>query len=225
MTGKQNTLFESGIVIAVGTAVLYCVNAAYFGGYFSPLQLDADLLDQNFHQILYNGFLKSFFPALIGIVLYIFLSVIYFGVKIFYSDWLFPKFNVFFQKKLDESKWLIKQRQRFIDMKNDNKIDHDFENHLSNIMRYPVILIGFLLLLIYFESEGHKAASIILKKIETNAIQENELIMVKIDGKPEKLFHLMCGARNCAGIDPKSKVVYYFPQNGHSFQLRELKAK
>ncbi len=225
MTRNQNPLVESAIVIAVGTAILYCVNAAYYGGYFSPLQLDADLLDQNLHQILYKGFLFSFSQAFLGPLLYIFVRILWFGVKVFYLDWLLPKFNNFFRKRLDKIKWLIKQKQRLIDNKNNNKIDHAFEKHLSNVLLIPVVLMGFFFLLLYFDYEGEKAASLILKKIKSKAIPENELITVKIDGKPEKLFHLMCGARNCAGIDPNTKVVYYFPQNGHSYHLRELKDK
>lgn len=208
MTRNQNSLVESGTVIAFGTAILYCVNAAYYGGYLSTLQLDSNLLDQNLHQILYNGFFQSLIPAFCGMLLYIFVILISSFIKIF---------NI--------NRWLIKQRQSCIDKKKDNEIDYYFKKHLSNISFYFVIFVVSLLLLIYFESEGEKAASLILEKIKSNAIQENELITVNIDGKPEKLFHLMCGARNCAGIDPKSKVVYYFPQNGHSYHLRELKDK
>jgi hypothetical protein len=82
MTRNQNPLIESAIAIAVGTAIIYCVNAAFYGGYFSSLQLDADLLDRNFHQILYNGFLMTYPLAILGIIYYVVLRIILYIGKI-----------------------------------------------------------------------------------------------------------------------------------------------
>ncbi len=218
MSGKQSQLLESGMVIAVVTAILYCVSAAYNGGYFYPLQLDSDVLDQNFHQVLYNGFLVSFVPAFEGLIIYVLL-------RILYSHALFPEFNNLLRKSWGKKRWFIKQKQRFFGKGKDSKIEQDKKQYSIKILVYSVFFLGFLLSMVYFESIGKKAAYSILEKIETKSIQENELISVKIDEKLEKLFYLMCGARNCAGINPKTKVVYYFPQNGHSYQLRERKGK
>jgi hypothetical protein len=142
---------------------------------------------------------------------------------IFYIYWVYPKFNVIYRKILDKNNWIAKQRLKTIDHQRTNKVDYHFENHLSKAMAYAIILISLVCVMYYFQHKGHKAASKILETIKSKAHKDNELITVKIDGKPEKLIHLMCGARNCAGIDPKTNVVYYFPQNGHSYHLRDLK--
>jgi hypothetical protein len=49
---------------------LYCVGTAHSGGYLGTLRLDADVLDRNFHQVLYAGFLNSFGPILLALFAY-----------------------------------------------------------------------------------------------------------------------------------------------------------
>jgi len=73
----------------------------------------------------------------------------------------------------------------------------------------------------YFEGKGKEVALADLKTIESSAVQASDLVTVKIDDKLMQLLPWVCGARNCAGIDPNTKVIYYFPQNGHSYQFVE----
>lgn len=90
---------------------------------------------------------------------------------------------------------------------------------------YAGVFTLLLFSLVYFESEGKEKANTVLKKIESNAAQQSDLITVKIEDKSERLLPLACGVRNCPGVEPNTKVVYYFPQNGHSFQLATSNTK
>jgi hypothetical protein len=61
MSTQRNPLLDnSGLALAAITAFLYCASSAYTGGYYSRLGLDGDVLDRNFQQILFEGFLISF---------------------------------------------------------------------------------------------------------------------------------------------------------------------
>ncbi|WP_284193860.1 hypothetical protein, partial [Vibrio zhanjiangensis] len=52
-------LVDSAGIAALLTAYLYCVSTAFTHGYFNTLGLDSDLLDRNFHQIIYSGLIQS----------------------------------------------------------------------------------------------------------------------------------------------------------------------
>jgi hypothetical protein len=83
----------------------------------------------------------------------------------------------------------------------------------------------FIFSLVYFESQGRKAASQIQTKLEHKSFLQSEIITVTVNGDTRKLLYLSCGARNCAGVDPETHIVQYFPQNGHSYSLPAEKSK
>jgi len=62
----------------------------------------------------------------------------------------------------------------------------------------------------------------LLRSIESKQIAQANLINVNIDDEIRHLHLLICGARNCAGIESETKRIYYFPQNGHSYRYEKL---
>jgi amino acid transporter len=214
MTSPRNSLIDSAILLALIPALLYAISTAYYDGYYVPLHLDADILDRNVQQSLYRGFIISFMPAFYALFTYISLAFVF-------THYLFPGFNDWLRHSQKRKRQFLKLKQVCLSKRKDSEIERRLKKHSHIVIFYFAILVVLLSALVYFESKGKKEAIAIFKKIENNAIQPSDLITVKIDDKPKQLLSLMCGARNCAGIDPNTKVIYYFPQNGHSYQFIE----
>ncbi len=53
-------LIDSATCIAVLTSYFYCISTAYTNGYLAVFGLDNDLLDRNFHQVIYSGFISGY---------------------------------------------------------------------------------------------------------------------------------------------------------------------
>ena len=113
----------------------------------------------------------------------------------------------------------LKGKHFLLGKQKDPAIERHQKKHSLTAVFYIGLFAALIYLLINCESKGKEAAEAILKRIESNAVQQSEIITVKIDDKAKQLLSLACGERNCAGIELSTKTVYYFPQNGHSFQL------
>jgi len=212
MTNQKKSLIDSGATLAAITGGLYSVSTAYYGGYFSTLQLDDNILDRNFHQSLYHGFVISFMPVF-------YVLFVYASARFLYSHMLLPEINDLLRHSLRRRRLFLKLKHKCLGKRKDSEIERYQKRHTFKAVLYAGIFTTLLFSLWYFESNGKKEGIVVLEKIESKAIQQSDLIMVKIEDKPMQLLPLICGARNCAGIEPNTKVVYYFPQNGHSYQL------
>lgn len=212
MPTHRSSLFDSAVTLAVTTAFFYAISTAYYDGYFGPLHLDANVLDRNVQQSLYRGFVISLTPTLIGLLIYAC------GCA-FYSHVLLPVLNDW----LRHSRWckrqFLKLKHLCLGREKDPEIERSQKKHTLTAFLYLGIFTILILSLQYFERKGKEVAVADLKTIESSAVQASDLVTVKIDEKLMQLLPLVCGARNCAGIDPKTKVIYYFPQNGHSYQF------
>jgi hypothetical protein len=218
MDERKSSLFDSGAVLAAATGFLYCASAAYYGGYFRVFQLDADVLDRNFNQSLYNGFAISWVPA--------FLSLFYYAaLRFLYAYLLLPALNDWLHHGILNKRRFLKLKHRAWGKRKDSKIVRSQKKHTLKFAFYIVVFLALILSLVHFESKGKEEATSARNKVESKTFLPSDIITVKIDDIQHQLFFLSCGARNCAGIDPDTKVIYYFPQNGHSYQLPELKAK
>ena len=211
MAENRNALVDSGVALAAVTAFLYCVSAAYYGGYLGIFRLDSDVLDRNFHQTLYNGFVISF-PLAFG------LAFAYLGYRIVYSHLLLPALTDWLRTSSKKKRRFIKLRQKLLGKRKDAAIVQREKRHSVAIAFYAAAFLTFLLSLAHFESEGQKAALERLEKINKTGLL-SELMLVRINGQDIKLLALACGSRNCAGIDPLTRTINYFPQNGHSYAL------
>ena len=212
MPDIKNPLLNSAVFLAAATGFLYCAGTAYFGGYLGSLRLDADVLDRNFHQVLYQGFFVSFGPVLLGLLAYLAVVLLYTGVVLPHlTDWL--------RTTPANKRRYVKARKRWIRKRKSTIAEKLQQQRLFGALRYTVLGILFILALVYFEWQGRKMASPILKQIGSQKITDSSsIIHVKVNEQEKSLLYLGCGARNCAGLDLSSKTIYYFPQNGHSYQ-------
>lgn len=101
MSTKRDPLLDSGLALAAVTTFLYCASAAHTGGFNSRLGLNGDILDRNFQQILYDGFLISFGPVLLALVAYTFL-------RFLYSYVVLPGINDALQKNWPRKRFVLK---------------------------------------------------------------------------------------------------------------------
>lgn len=212
MENNRNPLLDSGVALAALTAYLYCASAANYGGYLDSLRLDADVLDRNFQQILYNGFLVSFGPALLALTIYA-------ASRLFYSHALLPEINDWLRKYWRRKRQFLKLKHGWYGKRKDSKIEQREKQHSVTAALFAAVFFALILTFVYFEAKGREAAVSILEKINKKSVQDHELIIVPINGQSLKLLYLTCGARNCAGIDLSTRIVHYFPQNGHSYYL------
>lgn len=205
-------MLDSGLVLAAVTAFLYCASAAHTGGFNSRLGLDGDVLDRNFQQILYDGFLISFGPVLLALAAYTVL-------RFFYSDAVLPGINDALRKNWRRKRFVLKLKHRWYGKRKDSELERREKKHTRVAAIITGMALALILSLVYFESKGKDAASQVQTKLEQKSFFQHEIVTVIVNGEVRKLLYLSCGARNCAGVDPKTRIVQYFPQNGHSYLL------
>lgn len=212
MVPNRSPFRDSGLALAALTAFLYCASTAYTGGYFGILLLDSDVLDRNFHQVLYHGFFISVRPIILAFSVYAI-------VRGFYSHAVLPMTNDELRKSWKRKRKFLTLKYRLLGKRKDSPIEVYEKRRSISLVFLTGLLIVFVSFLAYFEQEGKESAILILTELNTKPIQDDKLISVTVNGEVKKLFYLGCGARNCAGVDPASRHVQYFPQNGHSFYL------
>lgn len=218
MSTKRDPLLDSGLALAAVTAFLYCASAAHTGGFNSRLGLDGDVLDRGFQQILYDGFLISFGPALLVLVIYT-------TLRFFYSDAVLPVVIDALQKNWRRKRFVLKLKHRWYGKRKDSELELREKKHTRVAAVITSVAFLVIISLVYFESKGKEVASQVRTKLEHKSFLQNEVVTVTVNGEVRKLLYLSCGARNCAGIDPETQVVQYFPQNGHSYHLPVEKLK
>jgi hypothetical protein len=207
---SREPLLNSGVALALLTAALYCVSTAYYGGFLAVLRLDADVLDRNFHQILYHGFLTAFVP--------VFQLLAWSAIVLFASAMLgTPALNAFLRRRWSRKRVFVVLRKA---LRPDAR-STAFEIAQRKLAGYACIALAFALTVIFalahFDRQGKEAGEKLLSKLD-QPVPDSFMVSVKIDGQPHRLLYLACGARNCAGIEPTTRMVHYFPQNGHAFR-------
>ncbi|MEI8572885.1 hypothetical protein U737_00090 [Methylomonas sp. LW13] len=212
MDNRQNSLLDSGLGLAAITSFLYCASAAYTGGFLRQLGLDSDVLDRNFQQILYHGFVISFGPVLTGLAIY---TVCRFA----YSHAILPEVNDALRHNLKRKRRFLKLKFKLLGKRKDSDTEKREKRHSIKSAFLLTIFFALILSLAHFESKGKALASSVYAKLDSKSIPDHEMVTVSINGQSQKLLYLMCGARNCAGAAPDTKLVHYFPQNGHSSVL------
>jgi len=218
MSTKRDPLLDSGLALAATTAFLYCASAAYTGGFNSRLGLDGDVLDRNFQQVLYDGFLISFGPVLLALVVYTIL-------RFFYSYAVLPGINDALRKNWRRKRLVLKLKHSWYGKRKDSELELREKKHTRLAAVITGVAFTLILSLVYFESKGKDAASQVRTKLEHKSFVQHEVVTVTINGEAKELLYLSCGARNCVGVDPETRIVQYFPQNGHSYLLPVEKPK
>lgn len=205
---EKRTFLDSGLILAVTTAFLYCSSSARLGGFLSPFNLDADMLTRNFQQTLYDGFIHSFPWAWLLLFFCTFLSFIY-------SHALLPSIND--EKNIVGRNRAEKIKQFFLS--SSNNYENESKKRTYRFALYTVfsiIIIGYFTTL---EKKGLNLALTLLEQVKTDTVNPDTYVIAEINGKKEKLVFLACGDKNCAGIEPNTKTIHYFPQTGHAYTL------
>jgi len=196
---RSNWAIDTGAALAAITAYLYCASTARTGGYLGKLELDADILDRNFHQVLYDGFLQSF-TLLLFLVLGL---VVLHNIQPAIQGWLQQSRR---DARASKGKVASPSLDRFVAVL------------VTQVVLATLLFILLITTLVHAERKGKALAVEALSRIEMHQVLEQQVIRVKIDDNMKTLVFLFCGARNCAGMDPDTGDVHYFPQNGHSFR-------
>lgn len=209
MKRLDNPLLNSAIILAAVTTFLYCASTAYNGGLLGVLNLDANALKRDFHQVLYNGFLISIIPVVWTLSIYTALSYCY-------SHAVLPGSNDWLRKRYSRKRRYLKIKHRLTEKQRDSNYEKTVKQHTVTVSRFLLVIVVFIASMIYFEAKGRDEALRIQKKLEKPVV-ELDLVSTTINNTSYKLVKMACGAHNCAGIDPATKLVHYFPSNGYSF--------
>ena len=195
---------DSALILAGITAYLYCSSTAYMNGFFQIFHLDSDVLDRNFHQILYLGLIRNLKPLMygpmffvIGLMLY---EIIAYNVKVKFPNP--PKLFISFRNLANKQAWL--QSYGILTAKS------------ITLFVLSLIFLGAMLI---FEMSGRGAAQEIKKSISDNNYSK---ILVVLNGKQRELVYLYCGTRNCAGLDKEKNQIEYFKQDAFSLKRKSL---
>ena len=219
MSEVRSTILDSAVLLAATTAGLYCVGTAHYGGYLSVLQLDADVLNRDFNQVIYNGFLLSFAPA------FALIATLSLGSWV-YSHAILPEANDLLRKSYHNRKVFLRAKHRLWGKRKDSPLELRHKRRTLRASAGVMVAFGLILSLQQFEQKGKRDARALQKTfVSSTSLLSAEHILVKIDDRHYRLLFLACGARNCAGLEPESHVVYYFPQNGHAYVPRKVPAK
>lgn len=219
MSEVRSTILDSAVLLAATTACLYCTGTAHYGGYLSVLQLDADVLSRDFNQIVYNGFLLSFAPA------FTLIAALSLGSWV-YSHAVLPEANDLLRKSYHNRKIFLRVKHRLWGKRKDSPVELRHKRRTLRASAGVVLALGLILSLQQFEQKGKRDAQALQKKfVSSTSRLAADHILVKIDDQQYRLLFLACGARNCAGLDAESQIVYYFPQNGHAYVLPKVAVK
>lgn len=205
---------ESAIILALSTALLYIVANTYTQGFLDTLHLDPEVLDRNFNQVLYRGFIIA-----LGNLLGSFLNII--TVLILLSFTMFIFLVTFPSIATTQIFTCVRQRAAdgiaFLQGATMIKLSASVFARSFVVLTIATLILHYLASI---EKKGRDDALTLLGfTARTNLPPDQRMLRVSIDGKPLDLLYLTCGSRNCAGMDLKTRRVYYFPQNGHSYCL------
>ena len=76
---------DSAVLLAVSTALLFSWGTANYHGFLIATKLDSDMMERNFHQVIYEGLILAFSPVLLSLIL---ISIVLF----FYAHIIFPTY-------------------------------------------------------------------------------------------------------------------------------------
>jgi len=205
-------LFDSAVILTCVTAFLYSASTAFTHGYFAVLELDSDILDRNFHQILYHGMILNIWTILFIPLIVAAMVTVHSMWKIAFSDYLYKSFK--------NGRNIVRLRKKFhLSIKKKRKIVNTYEVRYQKAWSAFVASLFFISGMAIFENRGKLEAEAILQRVKDGTINT---VIVLANGTNKKLAYLYCGARNCAAYSAKTNEIVYFPQNGHSY-IRQSK--
>ena len=203
---------NSAVLLTAVTAFLYASSTAYTYGYFRALDLDGNVLDRNFHQIIYHGMILNIRTVILAPLILAFVVTIHSSFKIELSQ--------FISRDFSNGRKLVKIKKKlFLVTKKKKRLARD---HGRRIFTFWVAAFGILTVfmgLVIFERQGVNSAEKLIAEIE-----KGDFNSVRLKGKSSEnsLAYLFCGARNCAVYDKENNTIVYFAQNEFAY-LRDQK--
>lgn len=201
---------DGAIILSFCTALLYCASTAFTHGFMGVLRLDTDVLDRNLHQIIYHGMILSLVPIVIGPIVIFFSSSVRSAIILEISLQVKKKFSL--ARKTSKVLKLLKLRQK----KNKTVLEKKHYQLNATLFKLAVSSFVFLCSMVYLESRGKEEANLLLKNINAGKYQEVDAPAFGV----KAMASLFCGARNCAAINPVTKEIIYFPQEGYTIRMK-----
>jgi len=195
---------DSATILAGATAFLYSSSTAYIHGYFNILSLDSDVLDRNFHQILYHGMTLNIFPLF-------FLPFILAVVVTLHSGFSLSVID-FYNTGYKNKKKVVKLHRLLSLRKEKSSAQIMYSKRIKKSWVIFGFIFTFMFSMAIFDRNGRINAKSVLSSIEDGTYNS-----VEVKSSGDKFVFLYCGARNCAGVDTETGLIRYFQQTGHAF--------
>lgn len=212
---------DSAIFLAAFTALLYTWSTAYYHGYIGILNLNADMMERNFHQIIYDGLLISFAPIIVMLTI----SALCLWT---YSHAVLPGYIEWLKSSIGRKRKVIKARRLLFGGRSETDVELRAKSFSLRTILLTFSGIFYVVSLVLFEREGKIKAEELLSAIISGDGYPSRMISVQAGDEIKNLFFIRCGVRNCAGLEKEEELVYYFDSsNGYSFsyELPEEVAK
>lgn len=208
---KRKLSIDSAILLAIFTALLYTWSTAHYRGYIGSLKLSADMMERDFHQIIYGGLMISFWPA-ISMLLLLALSL---GL---YSHLILPIYIECLRHSLKLRKIAVKLRRAFLGTRKEAPIELRAKKVFNRSAILSLLGVMYIFSLAYFEHNGKNKAEELIEAASSENSEDFRTIKVKLDEEIKDLTFIGCGVRNCAGLDHQENLIHYFDsKKGYSF--------
>jgi hypothetical protein len=212
---KINTKFDTALFVTAMTVLLYTWSAVSFNGFLGIMSLDSDLMERNFHQVIYGGLLISFAP----VITIVFAT---WAILFVWTHGVLPVYVDFVRKEFSRRRKVVEIRRFWFGKRNATHIERRANALFTKVSFGLLAGFMFIISLVYFESIGSSKAKTILENHVQGKNKQSQMIEVKINSITKKLRFLACGARTCAGIEEKTNRIYYFPAaNSYSYVHHE----
>ncbi|MES9906531.1 MAG: hypothetical protein ABW168_28100 [Sedimenticola sp.] len=210
----MSKLADSVILLALGTAILFCSGTAYYHGYVTTLDLETQIIERGFHQTLYQGLMLTILPA-------IYLSLVAFPLFYFYSHGLLQLYVDLLEGKYSRKKKLIKIKKIWLGKKKDRQIQINAKKQTTHVLIISIAVLSFIFSMFLLEKKGRNEAKEVMALTSAGKAAKQKTITARIDGQKIDLQLLICGARNCAGLKMNDKNIYYFTHTSFSHKQQE----
>ena len=212
---NRNLSIDSAVLLTSLTALLYTWSTAFYSGYLSYIGLDADMMERSFHQVIYNGLLISFYP----IILILIVSTISLYL---YSQIILPIYIDLIRQSIKSKRKTIKFRRFLLGKRNTPPIELRAKALFIKVAILTFFGVLYIFSLAHFDNNGRDKAKEIVETLQAGETKSTKMLKIELNKKPKTLRFLACGARNCAGMEGVTNLLYYFPSSSsYSFLYKE----
>ncbi len=205
----MSKLTDGAVLLALGTAILFCSGTAYYHGYVSTLGLVAQVVERGFHQTLYQGLILVITPA-------VYLLVVVSPLLYIFSHGILEIYVDIFEGRYTRKKKLIKAKRFWLGRRKDARIQVIAKRLANKSLLVSVVMALFFFSMYSLEKKGSDKAKELLSLGGKEGIVENNIVAADIEGQKLELQLLTCGAENCAGLRLDDRRVFYFSHTSFS---------